>query len=143
MKAIILTMICAAVFVAGAAGQTVSHPDKGSTERATLLDKLRPSVEKELKKKIVFVIYRINIQDNWAFVDGRLRTPGGKVPNWKNTPYAKAASYGAQSDGISALLRLSKGKWKIVTSAIGCTDVCYVDWWSKYKAPKAIFPYTE
>ena len=67
----------------------------------------------------------------------------GKVPNWKGTPYAQAAGYGAQSDGISALLKRSGNSWVIVTKAIGCTDVCYVDWWKKYKAPKAIFPYTE
>jgi hypothetical protein len=143
MRAITLTIICLTVFVISAAGQTVTHPDKGSAERTTLLDTIRPSVEKELKQKIVFVINQINVEATWAFVDGRLRTPSGKVPNWKNTPYAQAAKYGAQSDGISALLRLTRGKWKIVTSAIGCTDVCYVDWWRKYKAPKAIFPYTE
>jgi hypothetical protein len=143
MRAITLTIICAAVFAVTAGGQTVTHPDKGSTERAALLDTIRPSVEKELKQKIVFVIHQINVEGSWAFVDGRLRTPSGKVPNWKNTPYAMAESYGAQSDGISALLRMTRGKWKIVTTAIGCTDVCYVDWWRKYKAPKAIFPYTE
>jgi hypothetical protein len=131
------------MFVLGAAGQEVTHPDKGSTERATLLDTIRPSVEKDLKQKVVFLINQINVQGNWAFVDGRLQTPDGKSPNWKNTRYAQAAKYGALSDGISALLRRSRGKWAIVTSAIGCTDVCYVDWWRKYKAPKAIFPYTE
>ena len=123
--------------------QTVDHPEKGSTERSALLETLRPSVEKELKQKIVFVVHQINVQGTWAFVDGRLRTADGKVPKWKGTPYAQAASYGAQSDGISALLKRTGGTWRIVTKAIGCTDVCYVDWWKRYKAPKAIFPYTE
>jgi len=44
---------------------------------------------------------------------------------------------------VQALFKKTGGKWKIVTKAIGCTDVCYVDWWRRYKAPKAIFPYTE
>jgi len=30
-----------------------------------------------------------------------------------------------------------------VVYALGCTDVCYADWWRKYKAPKQIFPHTE
>jgi len=30
-----------------------------------------------------------------------------------------------------------------VPYAIGCTDVCYAGWWKQYKAPKAVFPYTE
>ena len=126
-----------------ALSQDVSHPEKGSPERAVLLDTLRPSVEKELKQNIVFVINQINVQGQWAFVDGRLRTSDGKIPNWKGTPYAQAAGYGAQSDGISALLKRTGNTWHIVTKAIGCTDVCYVDWWKRYKAPKAIFPYTE
>jgi len=123
--------------------QTVTHPEKGSSERTALLDTLRPAVETKLKQKIVFVVNTINVQGSWAFVDGRVQTPDGKVPNWKNTPFAQAAKYGAQSDGISALLRKNAGSWKVVTNAIGCTDVCYVDWWKRFKAPKAVFPYTE
>lgn len=134
-------LFVASVLVSNA--QTVTHPDKGSSERAAILDTLRPPVEQKLKQKVVFVINTINALGNWVFVDGRLRTPEGKVPNWKNTPYAQAARYGAQSDGISALLRKSGNGWRITTYAIGCTDVCYVDWWKRYKAPKAVFPYTE
>src|SRR3954463_14880546 len=127
----------------GVFAQAVTHPEKGSAERSELLDTLRPPIEKELKQKVVFVINQISVQEGWAFVDGRLRTPEGKVPNWKGTTYAQAAKYGAQSDGVSALLKRSGTGWKIVTKAIGCTDVCYVDWWKRYKAPKAVFPYTE
>jgi hypothetical protein len=143
MRIQLTLIVLLVVFIATASAQDVEHPAKGSAERAVLLDTLRPSIEKELKQKVVFVIYRMNIQGSWAFVDGRLRTPSGKVPNWKNTPYAQAESYGAQSDGISALLKRTGKRWRIIEKAIGCTDVCYVDWWRKYKAPKAIFPYTE
>ncbi|HEY2867211.1 MAG TPA: hypothetical protein VGJ02_08975 [Pyrinomonadaceae bacterium] len=139
--ALLLLLFLASVVAFNA--QTVEHPDKGSAERAEVLDTIRPRVEQRLKQKVVFVINAINLLGNWVFVDGRLRTPDGKVPNWKNTPYAQAAKYGAQSDGVSALLRKSGKGWTITTYAIGCTDVCYVDWWKRYKAPKAIFPYTE
>jgi len=143
MKRVYLLFVLVFAFVISLNAQAVEHPEKGSAERTAILDTLRPPVEQKLKQKVVFVINSINIQGNWVFVDGRLRTPEGKVPNWKNTPYAQAASYGAQSDGISALLRRSGSSWKITTYAIGCTDVCYVDWWRRYRAPKAIFPYTE
>jgi hypothetical protein len=143
MKRIFLMLCVIAALGVAMAAQTVTHPDKGSAERAALLDTLRPPIKKELKQNVVFVVHQINVQGAWAFVDGRLRTTDGKVPNWKGTPYAKAASYGAQSDGISALLKRSGNGWHIVTKAIGCTDVCYVDWWKRYKAPKTIFPYTE
>lgn len=143
MKALLLPIFGLLILAHAVSAQTVEHPEKGSTERSALLETLRPSIEKELKQKVVFVINQISVQGAWAFVDGRLRTTDGKVPNWKNTPYAQAASYGAQSDGISALLKRTGKNWHIVTKAIGCTDVCYVDWWKRYKAPKAIFPYTE
>jgi hypothetical protein len=143
MKGILLPILGLIIFGVSVSAQTVVHPEKGSDERAALLDTLRPSVEKELKQNIVFVINQINVQGPWAFVDGRLRTTDGKVPSWKGTPYAQAAKYGAQSDGISALMKRSGSGWRIVTKAIGCTDVCYVDWWKRYKAPKAVFPYTE
>lgn len=143
MKGIFLTVVGLITLGLSVSGQTVQHPDKGSAERSALLDTLRPPVEKELKQNIVFVINQINVQGQWAFVDGRLQTKDGRVPIWKITRYAQAASYGAQSDGISALLKRSGTGWRVVTKAIGCTDVCYVDWWKLYKAPKAIFPYTE
>jgi hypothetical protein len=143
MKGILLSFVGLITLGLSVSAQTVQHPDKGSAERTALLDTLRLPVEKELKQNIVFVINQINVQGQWAFVDGRLRTTDGKVPKWKGTPYAQAAGYGAQSDGISALLKRSGTGWRIVTKAIGCTDVCYVDWWRRYKAPKAIFPYTE
>lgn len=143
MKGILLALVGLIILGISVSAQNVVHPEKGSPERAALLDTIRPSVEKELKQNIVFVINQINVQGQWAFVDGRLRTTDGKVPSWKGTPYAQAAKYGAQSDGISALLKRSGNSWRIITKAIGCTDVCYVDWWRKYKAPKAIFPYTE
>jgi hypothetical protein len=140
-----IALFCALILglVIGADAQEVEHPEKGSPERAAILDTLRPIVEAKLKQKIVFIVKTINLQGNWVFFDGRLRTPEGNVPSWKNTPYAEAAKYGAQSDGISALLKRSGSRWRILTYAIGCTDVCYVDWWRRYKAPKAIFPYTE
>jgi hypothetical protein len=143
MKNIVLFCAFILGFVFSANAQTIEHPTKGSEQRAAILDTLRPAVEGKLHQKIVFVVNAINVQGNWVFVDGRLQTLDGKVPNWKNTPYAEAAKYGAQSDGISALLKKSGTGWKITTYAIGCTDVCYVDWWKRFKAPKAIFPYTE
>src|SRR5580765_8011043 len=143
MKRLVLFFCCMASFAIAASAQEVTHPEKGSAERTALLDTLRPTVEKELKQSIVFVINQINVQGTWAFVDGRLRTSDGKMPSWKGTPYAQSAKYGAQSDGISALLKRSGGGWRVVTKAIGCTDVCYADWWRRFKAPKAIFPYNE
>jgi hypothetical protein len=135
---IILIPACAAV------AQKVYTPEKGSAERAAVLNALRVPVEKRLKQKISFNVETFNVQEGvWAFLSGEpLSTDGGR-PNYKNTPYAEAVEAGAFDNNFFALLKKTGGKWKVVTYAIGCTDVCYAGWWKDYKAPKAVFPYTE
>jgi hypothetical protein len=141
-------LICCAIFVlalglVNVSAQAVSHPEKGSPERTAILGTLRGPVETELKQKIVFIVDYLNVQGSWAFFSSHLRTPSGERPNFKITKYRRDEENGVMDSNIQALLKKTGGKWKIVTKAIGCTDVCYVDWWKRYKAPKAIFPYTE
>lgn len=124
-----------------ASAQGVYTPDKGSPERKAILDALRIPVERELKQKIVFVADDFKVQGSWAFVGGRPTTPAGGEPDLKNTAWAGMED--VFDDNFFGLLRKRAGKWRVVTYALGCTDVCYVDWWRRHKAPKAIFPYTE
>lgn len=121
--------------------QTVYQPTKNSSERAAILNVLRIPIEKDLRQKIVFVVDALNVRGNWAYVGGRPRTPSGKSPSLKKTVFEGQEDM--FDDNFSGLLKKSGGRWKVVAYAIGCTDVCYADWWSRYKAPKAIFPYTE
>lgn len=137
----------AVVFLVGGAvdvcTQTVYEPAKGSTERKAILDALRIPVERDLKQKVVFVAEDFKVQGNWAFVGGTPQGANGDAPNYSGTNYADAVESGAFDNNFFALLRKTRGKWKVTTYAIGCTDVCYTDWWRRYRAPKAIFPYTE
>lgn len=131
------------IFVSGVSAQTVYTPEKGSAERTEILNALRVPVERELKQKISFSIEHFKTNGNWAFLSGEPQTPGGARPNYRNTPYRDAVDSDAFDNNFFALLRKTGGKWKVATYAIGCTDVCYLTWWKDYKAPKAIFPYTE
>ncbi len=131
------------VVVCGISAQSVYTPDKGSSERKAIMDALRVPVERDLKQKIVFVTDSFKVQGNWTFVSGTPQTPDGGRPDYRKTVYREAVDAGAFDNNFFALLRKSGGKWRVVTKAIGCTDVCYVDWWRRYKAPKSIFPYTE
>ena len=132
------------ILLAGfAAGQAVYTPEKGSAERKAILDALRIPVEKELKQKVVFAAENFNVAGNWAFLGGAPQTPDGGVPNYSGTPYGRAKQAGMFDNNFFAVLKKTAGSWKIVRYSIGCTDVCYADWWRRYKAPKAIFPYTE
>jgi hypothetical protein len=131
------------IFAISSFAQSVHTPSKGSAERTAILNALRTPVEKELKQKIVFNVEHFNVSGNWAFISGEPQNSTGGRPNYRGTPYQKAVSADMFDNNFFALLKKTGGKWKVVTRAIGCTDVCYLDWWSKYKAPKAIFPYTE
>lgn len=127
----------------GALAQTVYTPEKGSTERKAILDALRVPVEKNLKQKIVFAAEHFNVSGNWAFLGGAPQSPEGGRPNYGGTPYQEALEAGMFDNNFFAVLKKSGSKWRVVHYDIGCTDVCYADWWRRYKAPKAIFPYTE
>lgn len=134
-------IIIAAAIIAPA--QSPYTPEKGSPERKAVLDALRVPVEKELKQKIVFAADNFKVEGTWAFVSGRPQKPDGGRPDYRNTEYKEAVDSGAFDNNFFALLRKTGGKWRVIKKAIGCTDVCFADWWSIYKAPKAIFPYAE
>jgi hypothetical protein len=136
-----LVFLFAAMISVGA--QAAYTPEKGSPERKAILGALRVPVEKELKQKIVFVADHFKVQGNWAFVSGTPQNTEGGEPNYSRTPYADQVESGAFDHNFFALMRKTAGKWKVTNYALGCTDVCYLDWWRKYRAPKAIFPYTE
>ena len=123
--------------------QGVYTPEKGSPVRKAILDALRIPVERELNQNIVFAAENFNVSGSWAFLGGDPQSPGGGSPDYRGTPYQEAKDADMFDSNFFALLKKTGGKWKVVHYAIGCTGVCYADWWRRYKAPKAIFPYTE
>ncbi len=129
------------VFVLTVSGQQVYTPEKGSADRAAILNVIRVPVEKAYKQKIVFVIEQFNVQGTWAFISATPTLPSGGPPSVKGTGFEGYED--AYDNNFFGLLRKSGGKWRLITHGMGCTDVCYADWWKRYKAPKAIFPYTE
>lgn len=143
LKKLLIILSVVLTFAGGALAQAVYTPPKSSAERAAILSALRVPVERELKQKIQFSLKHFNISGNWAFLGGEPQSMNGGRPNYRETPYQEAIKEGIFDNNFFALLKKNGGKWKVVTHAIGCTDVCYAPWWKDYKAPKAIFPYTE
>ena len=143
MRAKFLVAISLSVFAVALQAQTPYTPEKGSPERKAILDALRMPVERDLKQKVVFVAENFNVLGSWAFVSGTPQNANGGSPDYSRTQYADALDSGAFDNNFFALLRKTAGKWKVTTYAIGCTDVCYADWWRRYRAPKGVFPYTE
>ena len=122
-------------------GQAVRTPAPGSAERKAIIAALRIPVEKEMKQKVAFKVRTLNISGSWAYIGGEPTTPAGKLLSLKNTVYEGQEDM--FDNNFSGLLRKTGGKWRVVQHALGCTDVCYADWWKRFNAPKAIFPYTE
>jgi len=116
-------------------------PAKGSAERKAILDALRVPVEKQLKQPVIFNVDHFQVMNGWAFLLGAPRRPDGGKVDYSGTVYERAVEGGAFDDGIVALLHLTGGKWRVVNQIIGATDVPYLDWDRKYRAPRAIFPH--
>ena len=136
MRITVLTIFCSALVTVSSA-QAVYTPEKNSAERTAILNALRVPVEKDLKQKIIFVVGRISVQKGWAFVSGEPQTATGTRPNLKGTAWEDTPDL--FDDNFFGLLRKQRGKWRVVTHALGCTDVCYLDWWQMHKAPRDIF----
>ncbi|HMO79683.1 MAG TPA: hypothetical protein PKD24_02730 [Pyrinomonadaceae bacterium] len=141
MKRSVTALIFVLIAAAAVSAQKIYTPERGSAERKAILDSLRVPVERDLKQKVVFVTDNFNVQGMWAFVSGTPQTPSGGTIRLQGTKFEGEEDF--WDNNFFALLRKTRGKWAVVTYALGCTDVCYADWWRRHRAPKAIFPYTE
>jgi hypothetical protein len=122
-------------------GEAVTEPytpERGSPERKAIVDALRRPVEKQLRQQVMFKINHLKVHKGWAFLLGVPQRPDGSAIEYRGTPYQDAIESGAFDDGIVALLHRVSGKWKVVQYVIGATDVPYVEWDKKYRAPKEI-----
>ena len=137
---LVFTALCLQVS-SSLAQRTPYTPDKGSTERKAITDALRVPVEEDLKQSVVFKIDHLKVQNGWAFLYGAPRTADGGAVNYRNTRYAEAKRAGMFDDNIMALLHKVNGHWRVVTFNIGATDVAWIGWDKKYRAPAAIFPH--
>ncbi len=121
--------------------QTATTPKIGSPVRKAILDVLRVPIQKSMHgQKVVFVITHLNTTNEWAFVFGAPKAANGKSLDFRKSDYKEQFDSGAFDENFGALLRKEGGKWTVVTWFLGATDVPWVDWAEKYKAPKSMFP---
>lgn len=128
-----IRILVAALLVSSvpAAAQMVHTPAPGSAKRKAILDALRPSIEAQFKSRVEFVPKVFCVQGTWAlvFADGQ-RPGGGELP-WRNVMDHDWHEVGGHE--ISAVLRFRNGRWNLVESAIGATDV-----WYEQMVPKSL-----
>ena len=136
---LLLVFMTIGVYSFSFAGEKVYTPRHGSSERKQIANALRSVVEKELKRAVIFKIDSLNVQDNWAFLNGIPLEKNGTRIDYHNTPYQELIDAGMFDDSISALLHKENDHWKVIIHSIGATDMPFYDWAEKYNAPKGIF----
>ena len=136
-----LGLVAALLLFAGAPQQVRSPHDLsvGDPVRRSLLDALRPEIERDLGQKVRFVVETLRVQDNWAFAVVAPRTPGGAKIDFARTHHAERQRAGVlDGDTIYALLERRSGRWSVRSFAIGPTDVAWADWSDEFGAPEAL-----
>lgn len=122
-------LMLAAIFSTHVSAEPVHTPPSGSVERKNILNGLRPSVERRVGQRVIFVVNRLRVKDGWAFFAGSARKTNGKTLSdkylWGET---------------SALLRKSGGRWRVVRWGFA-TDTSIMDECRRNypNAPRAIF----
>ena len=80
-------IIASAILIAGVAtvsAQQVFSPPRGSPERAAILDAVRPAAEVVLNPPVEFVVTKMNVVDDWAFVALNPRVMGSAARLWRS-----------------------------------------------------------
>lgn len=144
MTRLLLAMGTLGLLVSSTCAQTkkLEQPGPGTKLRKAVLDGLRPSIEKDLNQKVIFVVSKIRVYDGWAFVQCRPVTPKSKPIDFKKTKYRDRLEDGTfDGDTTFALLRLKNGKWAVKDFVIGPTDVYWIGWTEPpFLAPRQVLP---
>ncbi len=137
-----LVMLAAGAAVSPAAAQ-VTTPPRGSAERAAIMDTARDPVKRRIGKPVIFVVKKLRVLGDWAFLEAEPRNSDGSRVDYKGTPFEEDERAGAFGGLVHALLRKVDGRWHVATLVIGASDVPYVDWWRRFGAPRAVLPYSQ
>ncbi|HEX6367832.1 MAG TPA: hypothetical protein VF006_02790 [Longimicrobium sp.] len=136
-----LFLALALAFASPAAAQRVRTPERGSPERAAIMDGLREAVAHHIGVSLRFEVRDLRVLNGWAFADVKPLDPRGRpMYDYAGTPLEEEWREGLMDDGIYALLRMRNGRWIAVEVVIGPTDVSWESWDEEFGAPSELFP---
>ena len=94
---------------------------EGSAQRRAILDALRPTIVRELRSPVEFVVYRLAVENGWAALIVHPQRPGGGAIDGRHLPYFE------DRDGLDiyAIMQFRGGRWVLRDHVIGATDI----WW--------------
>lgn len=120
-------------------GEPPCSVDAGDPLRKTLLDALRPVIERDLGQPVQFVVNTLRKQNDWAFAVVEPRTVAGGDVDFTRTRHAEAVRAGAFDGGTTvALLQRDGEKWVVRAFDVGSTDLPYESWPEQYGAPYSL-----
>ena len=116
--AILTSLVLSMTF---ASAQQIYTPKRGSVERKSILNAIRPLLEARLGAPVEFVVGKMNVYDDWAWLIVDPQRPGGGKISTQDPNY----KFWNDQDGLRtyALLRQAYGQWNLIDYAIGPTDV--------------------
>lgn len=119
--ALALALALVLPFGAPPAAAQVTSPAPGSAQRRAILEALRPTIARELRSPVEFVVRELRVERGWALVIAEPQRPGGGAIDGRHLPYFE------DRDGLTvyAVMRLVWGRWRIHDHVIGPTDVWY------------------
>jgi hypothetical protein len=126
----------------GALAQGAYEPGRGTTERAELMNTIRPLVEVRVGPPVEFVIERLQVSGGWAFAIVAPQRPGGEAIDMARTVYREQVDY---MDGLQTyvLMHQAYGRWNVVDFAVGPTDVFWDGDPLYSQVPHGLLPGTE
>jgi hypothetical protein len=111
---------------APALAQAAKKAAEPTTQRAVILNTVRPRAERDLGPPVEFVVSTLNQRGDLAFVNLKAQRPGGRAVDLARTPIGRNGMAEAM-DGpsIQAFLKRRNGTWQVEHYEIGATDVWY------------------
>ena len=134
-RALILGSLMTCVPISATA--EILHPARGTKLRKDLLDALRPIVEYQMGGPVEFVVERMNVSRDTAFLVVNPQRPGGKAISLDETLFHADANL---MDGLTvfALAIRRRDRWSVIEHVTGPTDVAYAGWQEFYNLPDAL-----
>lgn len=106
-----------------AAAASGSGAEAARGDRKAILDALRPRVEARVGPDIVFLVDKLKLRTNWAFIQAEPQRRSGRRIDGRRY----FGDDWETMDGLTttAILRKEEGRWMIVEARIGALDAWY------------------